>query len=108
MIRYLLPIAALGLLAACGDDPAPSPDDDDRTASGEILEGTISDAMLPVDRVRSEPPLLRPAAPAAGGGSSATAEETAEEDGEAEAAETPEASAEPAPPAVEDEDAGEP
>ena len=94
------------LLAACGGDSGA--EDASRSSTGEVLEGTISDAMLPVDRVRSEPPLLRPAAPAAGGGSSATAEETAEEDGEAEAAETPEASAEPAPPAVEDEDAGEP
>ena len=27
------------------------------TAGGEVLEGSVSDAMLPVDRVRSQPPL---------------------------------------------------
>lgn len=91
------------LLAACGGDGGA--EDDSRSSTGEVLEGTISDAMLPVDRVRSEPPLLRPAAPAAGDGSSAAEETAEEEDGEAE---TPEASAEPAPPAVEDEGAGEP
>ena len=42
----LLPLA---LLAACNDAPA----DGSRAASGEVLEGTISDAMLPVDPVQS-------------------------------------------------------
>lgn len=27
------------------------------TAGGEVLEGSVSDSMLPVDRVRSQPPL---------------------------------------------------
>jgi hypothetical protein len=54
-IVLLLPLA---LLAACGEEPT----DDGRAASGEVLEGTISDAMLPVDRVQSEPPLEDPEA----------------------------------------------
>lgn len=57
--RLFLALAPLGLLAACGGD---APSDDERSASGEVLEGTISDAMLPVARVRSEPPLENPAA----------------------------------------------
>ncbi|RPF71915.1 hypothetical protein [Aurantiacibacter spongiae] len=82
----LLPLAAL---AACGDDAAPVEDSDGATASGEILEGTISDAMLPVDRLRSEPPLVREDtgedapgeddnAPAEGGGTQNTAQDAAE------------------------------
>ena len=55
LILALLPIA---VLAACGEEPA----DDGRAASGEVLEGTISDAMLPLDRVQSEPPLEDPEA----------------------------------------------
>jgi hypothetical protein len=55
LIVLLLPMA---LLAACGEEQA----DDGRAASGEVLEGTISDAMLPLDRVQSEPPLEDPEA----------------------------------------------
>ena len=56
--RLFLALPAFALLAACGGD-APA---DGRAASGEVLEGTISDEMLPVDRVRSEPPLEDPEA----------------------------------------------
>ena len=94
MIRYLLPIAALGLLAPCGDDPAPSPDDDDRTASGEILEGTISDAMLPVETLTSQPPLVVSSPegagePAAGEADGEDGEEAGNEPGEGDSAESP-------------------
>ena len=56
--RLILLLLPLALLAACGEEPA----DDGRAASGEVLEGTISDAMLPLDRVQSEPPLVDPEA----------------------------------------------
>ena len=56
----LLVLPALALLAACGGDNTSG--NDGRAASGEVLEGTISDEMLPVDRVRSEPPLEDPEA----------------------------------------------
>ena len=56
--RLLSALAPLALLAACNDEPT----DDGRAASGEVLEGTISDAMLPVDQVQSEPPLEDPEA----------------------------------------------
>jgi hypothetical protein len=58
--RLLLALPALALLAACGGN-APA-GNDRRAASGEVLEGTISDDMLPIDRVRSEPPLEDPEA----------------------------------------------
>lgn len=62
--------APLLLLAACGDDTEVSTGDDGREASGEVLEGSISDAMLPVDDVRSQAPLRAPdpQAPVSGGG----------------------------------------
>ena len=58
--RLLLALPALALLAACGGSK--TSENDGRAASGEVLEGTISDEMLPVDQVRSEPPLEDPEA----------------------------------------------
>jgi hypothetical protein len=77
-IRNFLALAvAPVLLAGCNDQPAAN---DDRTASGQVLEGSISDAMIPLERLKSQPPLARAqAAPAA-------AEEGAAEDPAAEAA----------------------
>jgi hypothetical protein len=57
-MRVLPALVPLALLAACGDKPAP--EGDDRSASGEVLDGTISDSMLPLDQLTSEPPLLEP------------------------------------------------
>jgi hypothetical protein len=65
-------LAPIVLLAACGD----SSGDEAGTASGEVLEGTISDSMLPLDTVRSQPPLAQPSA--ARTGASASASETPE------------------------------
>ena len=57
--RLSCALPALVLLAGCGGE---APADDGRAASGDVLEGTISDDMLPVDRARSEPPLEDPEA----------------------------------------------
>ena len=52
----LLPILLLG---ACKDEvPAESPEDARRKAEGEVLGGTISDDMLPLDRLQSQSPPL--------------------------------------------------
>lgn len=53
-------------LAACSD-VIPSRDNDARQAEGEVLGGTISDEMLPLDQIQSQSPTLRetPAAPGA-------------------------------------------
>ena len=56
--RPILALLPLALLAACNEEAV----DDSRAASGEVLEGTVSDAMLPIDRVQSEPPLEDPEA----------------------------------------------
>ena len=53
-----LPFGLLALsVAACGDEAAPVSEDDGREASGEVLEGTISDDMLPIEDLRSQAPL---------------------------------------------------
>ena len=57
-MTFRRPIAAAALaalLAACGGD-APQ----EGEVSGEVLEGTISDEMLPLDQLRSEAPLADP------------------------------------------------
>ena len=45
---------ALGL-TACGDDAAETPaEGDERGARGEVLGGTISDDMIPLDQLQSQ------------------------------------------------------
>ena len=55
-MKYLpLTILPCLLLAACGgggDEPQDG-GGDGRTATGEVLEGSISDAMIPLDQVKS-------------------------------------------------------
>lgn len=60
----LVPALACALLAACGGEAEGG--DDDRTASGEVLEGSVSDTMIPLDRLDSQPPLIRERAAASG------------------------------------------
>lgn len=81
-----LPLA----LAACGGKEP----DKSATAAGEILEGTASDAMLPLDTVRSQPPLAPQTQAAKGKKGAAT--EAAEDESADGAAATAEATAAPA------------
>lgn len=55
--RFSVPLCALALVA-CESEPevAPPPVQDERTAEGEVLGGTISDAMLPLDERQSQSP----------------------------------------------------
>ena len=52
-LALLLPLV---LLAGCHKTAK----NDERSASGEVLQGTISDSMLPLDKLKSQPPLLAP------------------------------------------------
>ena len=109
MNRLLIALPFALALASCGDKAEEAPADDTRGAEGEVLGGTISDAMLPLDTVKSENPPLREG-PAPGEGGTAPSATTgsrapAAAGGGSEAPEaTPEPAAEPAPePAPEDE-----
>ena len=53
----LAALATLATLAACGDQQDKGPER--KTAAGEVLGGSISDAMLPLDTVQSQSPPLR-------------------------------------------------
>lgn len=67
--RFALAAALpLSLLVACGGDAAPAGDEGEGEAAGEVLEGTISDAMLPIDQTRSQAPLAAPEPDEGGGG----------------------------------------
>ncbi len=82
-IGVVLPVVIA--LAACGSDPAPTADGAN-TASGEVLEGSISDAMLPLDTVQSQSPPLEKKPTEAAGPEASAAEEPAGRSDEAEPA----------------------
>ncbi len=88
----LLAVSLFALAACGGEAEVPAESDDSATATGDVLGGSISDAMLPLDEVRSQSPSAprRVTAPASEGSDQA-----------ASAAETPEAEAAPAAPAPE-------
>jgi hypothetical protein len=101
--RTVLLAAAAACLAtaACGKKAA-----EGNKATGEVLEGTISDAMIATDRVRSDPPLAPRATGAPGGksGKAKAAPGQAEQVGEApapDATPTPETAPAPKPSASE-------
>jgi hypothetical protein len=50
-------VLPLALLAGCNDK---TDKNDRRSASGEVLQGTTSDAMLPLDKLKSQGPMLAP------------------------------------------------
>lgn len=79
-------------LAACGGQ-TPERGDDEREAEGEVLGGTISDQMLPLDQLQSQSPVLRDRP--SGGAGEDDAAEGEEENGEDGASAPPDAPAEP-------------
>jgi len=56
MKRAALLLAVIPAFAACGQQ-AETTDDQARQASGEVLPGSISDAMIPLDQLDSQAPL---------------------------------------------------
>lgn len=68
MIRQTIPAIAVLLLAGCNTEPAPvaPAGNDTRAAEGDVLEGSISDAMIPTDAVKSVSPPIKAAPKPAG------------------------------------------
>ncbi|OGS51939.1 MAG: hypothetical protein A3J40_00400 [Erythrobacter sp. RIFCSPHIGHO2_12_FULL_63_10] len=95
MKSWLTVLAGAGLLAGCGGDPAGRDASDDRKAEGEVLGGSISDAMIPLEQVKSQSPAQTPvAASADGSGEEGDEAEGGEGDLPVDGAESP---AQPAP-----------
>jgi hypothetical protein len=59
MIRFALPVALL-LLAACQSEPDALTAEGGGQAEGEVLGGSISDEMIPLEQLRSQAPLAPP------------------------------------------------
>lgn len=57
---------ALALMLAACDEQAAAPPDEGAGASGEVLKGSVSDAMIPFDELDSQGPLAPRAAPPTG------------------------------------------
>jgi len=55
----ILLLPALVLASACGEDAPERSADDGREATGEVLGGSISDDMLPLDQLQSQSPPIR-------------------------------------------------
>lgn len=93
----LAPPLALAL-AACGGS-GDEAEGERKTAAGEVLGGTISDDMLPLDTVTSQSPPLRESgggSPAGNGGDGSASADAATPADDAASAPDPEPSAAPA------------
>jgi hypothetical protein len=101
-LRLTLILAVSLTLPACGGGNDKK--NDQRTAEGEILPGSISDAMIPYDTVRSQPP-FEPKADATSTAKGAPQSKTDSAGGEAAAApaETEDETPVEAPPTTRDE-----
>ncbi|MBA4164714.1 MAG: hypothetical protein C0510_08820 [Erythrobacter sp.] len=96
-MRFRLTVMALAaLLGGCKAD-ATRDGSDRRGAEGEVLGGTISDAMIPLEKIQSQSPALRAASPTADGSGEEGEEEAA--DGEGDPADAPAPQVPPVPPA---------
>ncbi|MFW5634076.1 MAG: hypothetical protein ACOCYR_04215 [Erythrobacter sp.] len=73
-------LAAALLLAACEDEAAEAPRETGQggEAAGEVLGGTISDEMVPLERLRSQSPPLEPEPGEGEGGNGAAPEADAD------------------------------
>jgi hypothetical protein len=82
MTKLFAILPAVILLAACNGDRSPEAQASaDAMAEGEVLGGTISDEMLPLDRLKSQSPPLK-TEPKEGSSSADSSEPAAEEQDE--------------------------
>ncbi|MEM9311517.1 MAG: hypothetical protein AAGA34_08725 [Pseudomonadota bacterium] len=66
-MRWVSLVALIGALAACSGEAEPAqtqtPNEQGGQVSGEVLGGTISDAMIPLESLQSQSPPAARAAP---------------------------------------------
>ncbi|MEW4448775.1 hypothetical protein [Qipengyuania sp. JC766] len=87
MIRHITLLAMFLAIAGCNSEtsgPAESGAESGKGAEGEVLGGTIDDSMIPLDQLRSQPPLEKAAA--ADGGEGDTSGDAAGQEGVQESA----------------------
>ena len=96
LAKFAALVTAGAFLAACESESAPPPVEDDgrATAEGEVLGGTISAEMLPLDTLRSQSPSQ--GSGSGSGGSSAEGSTEVETDAASEPEEAVEAEVEQA------------
>lgn len=92
-MKIVFPLALAMVLAACDGFADRRGSSDDRAAEGEVLGGTISDGMLPLESVESQSPPLK-VAPTSPTADDAEVDEEAGGEGEAALAPAPPANAE--------------
>lgn len=56
-VLFALTLAPLSLLTAACDDQAATTAQEGEAAAGEVLPGSISDAMIPLEQLESQAPL---------------------------------------------------
>ena len=71
-------VVGAALLSACGGDAPPEETEAEaeRNAKGEVIGGTISDAMIPLDQLRSQSPPMPEATTRSSNDTATTDEET--------------------------------
>jgi hypothetical protein len=79
-LRSLILLLPALALVACNNS---GPKNDKRSATGEVLQGTTTDAMIPLGQLTSQPPLLPPK-----GNGPTTPEQAADQDNGAGASDT--------------------
>lgn len=95
-IRFALPLAALMALSGC-DWFGEAEQEAAGNASGDVLPGSVSDEMIPVQDLRSQPPVLAPA-PGEGGSAGVAGADSAVAEPDADGEAPPAADAAPAEP----------
>ena len=96
-VRFTVAMALSLVLAGCGSSDDVETAEEGANAQGEILGGTISDEMVPLEEVRSaSPPAKKEAGEGGGSSSGDSADSDDEGTDEAGPAEEPAAESEPA------------
>ena len=80
-VRFTLALVLGSALAGCGSSGEVAATDEGANAQGEILGGTISDTMVPIEEVRSSsPPMKKEGSDSAGTNGGASGRDSDDDD----------------------------